>query len=82
MTFIEYLNRPVYKAQVHTFNILRELLFLPGGALVTSGDHPIAHFRVLPQYRNATSAALRNAVAARVRESRRNGTYKLKPVEL
>ena len=80
MTFDQWLNRPVYKVQVHTFNILRQILSLPAGNLATFGEHPLLHFRVLPAHRSAYSLALRKRVADQVRESRRNKTCKLKRV--
>ena len=62
----------VYKVQVRTFNVLRELLQLPDGDLVTAGNHPLMHFRVLPKYRTAYGLALRKRVADIVRASRRD----------
>jgi len=80
MTFEEWINRPVYKAQVHTAKVLSQILGLPDGPLATCGNHPFMYFRVVQSYRCAKSLAIRKAVADRVRQSRKNGTYKLKEV--
>jgi len=77
MTFEQWMNRPVYKAQVHTAQTLGKLLGLPDGPVATRGDHPFLYFRVVRAYRCTRSLALRKAVADKVRETRRNGTYKL-----
>ena len=77
---IDYWNRPVYKVQVHTANIARELLSLPAGSLATRPDHPIMLLRPLPAYRCAHSLALRKRIADIVRQSRKAGTYKLEKV--
>ena len=71
MTFDQYMNRPVYKAQVKTFNIARALFGVPNGDLVTPGNHPLAEFRVVPKYRSPQGLALRKQVADIVRESRK-----------
>jgi hypothetical protein len=71
MTFDQWLNRPVYKAQVKTFNIARGLLGLPDGDLATSGNHPVSEFRVLPKYRTAQGLALRKRVADIARQLRK-----------
>jgi len=77
MTFEEWINRPVYKAQVHTAKTLGDLLGLPDGPIATTGQHPLMYFRVVQAYRCSKALALRKAVADKVRETRRNGTYKL-----
>lgn len=71
MTFDEWLNRPVYKAQVKTFNIARELFGAPNGDLVTTGNHPLAEFRVVAKYRTAQGLALRKRVADIARQLRK-----------
>lgn len=81
MTFNEWLNRPVYKAQVHTAKLAAALLGLPDGPIATSGWHPIMLFRLLPPYRCEASLRLRKTVADMVRQQRRQGTYKLAKVK-
>lgn len=72
MNYEQWINRPVYRVQVTTARELLRLLKLdPTAAIATSGDHPIAHFRLLPQHRTPTSLALRKLVADRMRELRR-----------
>ena len=72
MNYDQWINRPVYRVQVTTAReLLRMYKLDPRAALATSGDHPIAHFRVRPQYRTPTSLALRKLVADRMRELRR-----------
>lgn len=73
----DYWNRPVYKVQVYTANIARELLHLSAGDLATRPNHPIMLLRPLPAYRCNQSLALRKTIADIVRESRKNGKYKL-----
>jgi hypothetical protein len=80
LNFNEWLNRPVYKSQVYTFNVLRELLSLPAGNLATTPDHPIMYFRIFPPYRNGYSKNIRKQVADKVRELRKSGNYQLKTV--
>lgn len=80
MTFDQWLNRPVYKAQVHTANIARGLLAMPAGDIATTPAHPIMLLRLLPAYRCAASLALRKRIADIVRASRRAGTYTLERV--
>jgi hypothetical protein len=80
MTFEQWMNRPVYKAQVHTAKTLGELLGLLDGPIATRGDHPFLYFRVVRAYRCTRALALRKAVADKVRETRKNGTYKLEKV--
>lgn len=70
MTFDEYQRRPVYRAQVHTFNVLKGMLGLSGD-VATPTDHPVMLFRLLPQYRTPASLALRKLVANKVRQQRR-----------
>jgi hypothetical protein len=82
MTFEEWINRPVYKAQVHTAKTLGHLLGLPDGPIATTGEHPFMYFRVVQAYRCSKALALRKAVADKVRETRKNGTYKLEGVTL
>jgi len=72
MTFDQWLNRPVYKAQVKTFNIARGLLGLPDGDLATSGNHLVNEFRVLPKYRTVQGLALRKRVADIARQLRKD----------
>ena len=64
-------HTPTYLAQVHTFTVLRELLKLPAGNIVTTGNHPLNYFRLMPKYRCEYSLALRKRVADIVRASRR-----------
>jgi len=80
MKFEEWMNRPVYKAQVHTAKTLGHLLGLPDGPIATTGEHPFMYFRVVQAYRCSKSLALRKVVADKVRETRKNGTYQLKEV--
>jgi hypothetical protein len=76
----DYWNRPVYKTQVHTANIARQILNLPSGNLATRADNPILYLRLLPAYRCAYSLRLRKQIADIVRDSRKAGTYKLEKV--
>ena len=80
MTYEQWINRPVYKAQVHTASTLKALIGLPNGNLATKGNHPFLYFRLISSYRCAYSLALRKKVADIVRETRKNGTYKLQEV--
>ena len=80
MTYGQWINRPVYKAQVHTSNTLKALMGLPSGNLAINGNHPFLYFRVVSSHRCAYSLALRKKVADVVRETRKNGTYKLQEV--
>lgn len=80
MTFEEWLNRPVSKAQVYTASICKALLDLPAGDLATRGDHPIMLLRLVPKYRTHASLALRKQIADIVRQQRAAGTYNLKKV--
>ena len=71
MTYEEWINRPVYRAQVTTARMLRHMLNLDVmAALATSPEHPIALLRLRPQYRCARSRAIRKALADRVRALR------------
>tara|TARA_R110000868_G_scaffold148578_1_gene370571 strand:+ start:1729 stop:1998 length:270 start_codon:yes stop_codon:yes gene_type:complete len=71
MTYEDWINRPVYRAQVTTARMLRYMLNLDVmAALATSPEHPIALLRLLPQYRCARSRAIRKALADRVRALR------------
>jgi len=76
MTFDEYEKSPVYKAQCATFTMCKVFLSLPAGDVATSPDHPVLLFRALPAYRNARAIALRNTIAALMREQRRSVTPK------
>jgi len=80
-TFEQWLNRPVYKVQVHTAKVARQFLGLPDGNLATSTSHPIMLLRPLPAYRCAQSLALRKRIADLVKQSRATKTYKLNPVK-
>ena len=80
MTYEQWINRPVYKAQVHTANILKMIMGMPSGNIATKGNHPFLYFRVTKSYRCEYSLALRKKVADIVRETRKNGTYKLQEV--
>jgi hypothetical protein len=71
MTFDEYQNRPVYKAQCATFALCRAFLRMPAGDVATHMDHPTLRFRALPAYRDAHAVALRNTIARLMREQRR-----------
>ena len=72
MTFEEWLNRPVYRVQVTTARELARLIGLdPNAAIATRGDHPLLHFRLLPQHRTPQALALRQMVADRMRALRR-----------
>lgn len=81
MTFDEWLNRPVYKVQCFTFKLAKELLGLPKGDFVTTGNHPIVNFRAAPAYRDAKALHLRKTVADIVRQKRNSGTYQLQKVK-
>lgn len=73
MTYEEWINRPVYRAQVTTARLLRRMLNLDVmAALATSPDHPIALLRLRPEYRCARSRAIRKALADRVRALRQS----------
>jgi hypothetical protein len=71
MTFDQWINRPVYKAQVATSNMAKQLLNMPNGDIATSGNHPILHLRLAKPYRNAYSIALRKQVADAMRLKRK-----------
>jgi len=73
MTFEEYQNRPVYKAQCATFALCKAFLRMPAGDVATPLDYfdPVFLFRALPAYRDAHAVALRNTVARLMREQRR-----------
>lgn len=71
MTFEEWINRPVYRAQVTTAQLHAEMIGLdPAKAYATPFDHPLALLRLRPQYRCARSRAIRKALADRVRALR------------
>jgi hypothetical protein len=73
MTYEEWINRPVYRAQVTTARMLRHMLNIDVmTAMATSPGHPIALLRLRPEYRCARSRAIRKAVADRVRALRRS----------
>ncbi len=78
MTFDEYQNRPVYKAQCATFSVCKAFLRLPAGDVATPLGYfdPVFLFRALPAYRDARAIALRNTIAALMREQRRSVTPK------
>lgn len=80
MTYEQWINRPVYKSQVHTANILKMIMGMPFGNIATKGNHPFLYFRLVSSHRCAYSLALRKKVADIVRETRKNGTYKLQEV--
>lgn len=80
MTYEQWINRPVYKSQVHTANILKMIMGMPSGNIATKENHPFLYFRVTKCYRCEYSLALRKKVADAVRETRKNGTYKLQEV--
>ena len=80
-TFEQWLNRPVYKVQVHTAQIAKQILGLPDADLATSTNHPMMLLRPLPGYRSAQSLALRKRIADIVRQSRTTKIYKLNPVK-
>jgi hypothetical protein len=71
MTFDEYQNRPVYKAKCATFTLCKKFLGLPAGDVATSPGHSVLLFRALPAYRDSRAIALRNTIAALMREQRR-----------
>lgn len=77
MTFDQYLRRPVYKAQVYTCNVAKQLLGMPGGDIATTTQHPIMLLRLLPAHRCAASLRLRKAVADLVRQKRQDFTFNL-----
>lgn len=79
MTFEEWMNRPVYKAQVHTARIAARFLGLSGN-IATTFDHPMMLLRPLPPYRTAASLAFRKMIADAVRHERAAGTYRLERV--
>lgn len=60
----------VYKAQCHTFGVLRYMLALPD-TIATCGCHPIVLFRAKAQYRDSVANRLRKEVAQFVRASRK-----------
>ena len=74
MTFDQWLNRPVYKIQSHTFKLAQQALGMPqlkpSQGVATRGDHVLATFRAFPQYRTPEAKALRQRVAAMVRLER------------
>lgn len=75
MTFDEWQNRPVYKVQCFTFGLAKQLLGLPKGDVVTTGNHPIVNFRASPAYRDASALRLRKAVSDIVRQQRKEVTH-------
>lgn len=79
-TFEQWLNRPVYKVQVHTAKIARSILNLPAGDLATCPNHPIMLLRLMPAHRCSHSLALRKKIADIVRQSRKAGAYQLKEI--
>jgi hypothetical protein len=60
------MSTPTYRAQCRTFKAFKEMADLPGN-VATSLEHPTAKLRLLPNYRDAGSLALRKAVADFVR---------------
>ena len=72
MTFDEWLNRPVYKAQCKTFEVAKAILKLPKGDIYTSGNHPVLYLRLVPAHRCELSLALRKQVAAAMKQIRKN----------
>jgi hypothetical protein len=72
MTFNAWINRPLYRVHVTTWNQLLRLFNLDHDKpLATPGNHPIAEFRILPKYRTVQSLKLRKLVADRMRLLRR-----------
>ncbi len=71
MTTEQWLNRPVYRAQVTTWRVYVEMLGLDSGkAYATPGNHPLALLRLLPAHRCEQSKALRKALAEKVKNLR------------
>lgn len=73
MTFEQWRNRPVYKAQCKTFARALKLLGIKladGQGLATSMNHPIALFRAKREYRDDFANTLRDMVALSIRMDR------------
>lgn len=74
MTYEEWKNRPVYKAQCVTWRRACELTRIPypenEEGLALPGVHPICTFRALPGYRDAFAKALRDMVALSIKMDR------------
>lgn len=71
MTFDQWLNRPVYKAQCATFRRAKELCGIdPDCNLATRGLGVFGTFRALPPYRDEYAKALRGMVALSIRMDR------------
>lgn len=72
MDFDQWMNRPLYRAQVTTWRLYVAMLGLdPGKAYATPGNHPLALLRLLPAHRCEQSKALRKALADQVQALRR-----------
>lgn len=72
MDFEQWINRPLYRAQVTTYRLYVEMLGLEQGkAYATPGNHPLALLRLLPAHRCEQSKALRKALADQVKTLRR-----------
>ena len=80
LSFEQWLNRPVYKAQVYTAQLCNALMGLPAGALATPVNHPIMLLRLRPGHRPPASLALRKQIADQVRHLRATGQFKLEKV--
>ncbi len=60
----------VFRSQVKTFNIYREMLGIAGGDIAAPMGHPIMLLRLLPAYRTPASVRVRKLVADRMRAIR------------
>jgi len=71
MTFDQWLNRPVYKAQVIAFRRAKELCGIdPNANLAAHGGHPLCTFNALPGHRDPYAKALRDMVALSLKMDR------------
>ena len=74
MTFDQWLNRPVYKAQCYTFARALKLIGIEqpakDGGIATRGPHILDTFRAFPQYRDEYAKTLRGMVALSIRMER------------
>jgi len=73
MTFDQWKNRPVYKAQCVGFRRAKELCKIdPDANFATHGGHILSTFRALPGYRDKYAQALRDLVALSLKMDRLN----------
>jgi len=64
------MDTAVFRAQVKTFDLYREMLGMAGGDIASPVGHPIMLLRLLPAYRTPASVRVRKLVADRMRAIR------------